>query len=84
MKEKVNEEIINKGIEDKPKQSTSNLITVDAFLSNSREVKQKYNSYVPIGFKRHLEIVRQKDPKTYKFLRTENEWIDLFVKFATS
>lgn len=91
MKRKNKEELNNlEGVEEQNEKeglivpvSNSGLITVDAFLSNSKEVKQKYNSYMPVGFRRHLDLLRQKDPN-YRFRRTEAEWKELFEEFANN
>lgn len=62
----------------------NSLITMEAFLSNSKKIKQEYNKYVPIGFSKYVEILRRTKPKAYKFFRTQEEWLSLFEKYANS
>lgn len=91
MKKKNKEEETNEilGIEEqeeriiipKIKSFHSDLITMEAFLSNSKEVKQKYNSYMPVGFRRWVTILRSNEPK-FPFRQTKEQWMELFRKYS--
>ena len=54
-------------------------ISVDAFLSNSKKVKQ-FSSLNEIAFKKKFLELFTKDPKANSYLKTESEWEVLFQK----
>ena len=61
--------------------SSDKTLTMGEFLSTSREIKQKYNSYVRTGFEKKVRMERvQKNDLPFK--RTYDEWMQLFREYA--
>ena len=61
----------------------SRTLTMGEFLATSREIKQKYNSYVAVGFCSYYETLRRKDTSV-PYRRTYEDWMSVFVCYAKS
>lgn len=59
----------------------SRTLTMGEFLSTSREIKQKFNSYVIVGFTKHYETLRKNDTSV-PYRRTYDDWMSVFVHYA--
>jgi len=68
--------VVNK--EPKPRPAT---MTIDAFLANSKKVKQ-FSKLNEIAFKKNFLELFKKDPKANSYHKTEFEWETLYQKLV--
>lgn len=71
---------ISETLENIPILSEEKTLTMGEFLSTSREIKQKFNSYVIIGFKRFYDNMRIKHPN-YPYKRTYTDWMQVLMEY---
>lgn len=81
----INESYENKNQEEEQeetrKKNNNNYLTMGEFLSTSKEIKQKYNNYVLIGFSKRMDIRRTQE-KNLPYRMTYDKWMRLFLEFA--
>ncbi len=63
------------------KKSSVNTLTMGEFLSTSREIKQRFNKYVIVGFEKHCKMARLADP-AQPYRGTYDDWLKIFVEYA--